>query len=90
MFFPLCITFIIIHDIVAFRGDFMSGERDQYGRFDPDSTLNGFFPFWGFVLLLLSMLFLIIAAIGIIGHLIGCRSPPERFRHTLDPATFYP
>ncbi len=36
------------------RGDFMSSERDGYNRFDPDSTLNGFFPFWGVVLLLLS------------------------------------
>lgn len=36
------------------RGDFMTSERDGYNRFDPDSTLNGFFPFWGVVLLILS------------------------------------
>ncbi|CAF0744851.1 unnamed protein product [Didymodactylos carnosus] len=90
MEFLLIITFSIFQQVVAFPGTFMSGERDNYGRFDPDSTLNGFFPFWGFVLLILSMLFLIIAAIGFIGYLVGCRSPPERFRQTLDPATFYP
>ncbi len=32
----------------------MSSERDGYSRYDPDSTLNGFFPFWGVLLLLLS------------------------------------
>ena len=36
------------------RGDFMTSVRDGYNRYDPDSTLNGFFPFWGVVLLLLS------------------------------------
>jgi len=36
------------------RGDFMSSVRDGYNRYDPDSTLNGFFPFWGILLLLLS------------------------------------
>jgi hypothetical protein len=32
----------------------MTSVRDGFSRFDPDSTLNGFLPFWGVVLLLLS------------------------------------
>lgn len=40
------------------RGDFMSSVRDGYNRFDPDATLNGFFPFWGIMLLLVSCKFL--------------------------------
>jgi hypothetical protein len=32
----------------------MTSVRDGFSRFDPDSTLNGFLPFWGVMLLLLS------------------------------------
>lgn len=32
----------------------MTSVRDGYNRYDPDSTLNGFLPFWGIVLLLLA------------------------------------
>ena len=32
----------------------MTSVRDGYNRYDPDSTLNGFFPFWGILLLLIS------------------------------------
>lgn len=84
----------------------MSSVRDGYHRYDPDSTLNGFFPFWGILLLLLScksfslsydlifikyfsVIFLIIAGLGLVGYLVGCRSPPDHLRQRLDPATFY-
>ncbi|UJR36157.1 hypothetical protein I4U23_028891 [Adineta vaga] len=72
-----------------YRGDFMTSVRDGYNRYDPDSTLNGFFPFWGCILLLLSFVFLLVAGIGLVGYLIGCRSPPDSLRQQLDPATFY-
>ncbi|CAF0818105.1 unnamed protein product [Rotaria sp. Silwood1] len=73
----------------AYRGDFMTSVRDGYNRYDPDSTLNGFFPFWGVVLLLLSFIFLLVAGLGLVGYLVGCRAPPESLRQQLDPATFY-
>ncbi len=37
--------------------DFMNNERDTYNRYDPDSTLYGFCPFWGVLLLILSGIF---------------------------------
>jgi hypothetical protein len=35
----------------------MTSVRDGYRRYDPDSTLNGFLPFWGIVLFILSCKF---------------------------------
>lgn len=84
----------------------MTSVRDGYNRYDPDSTLNGFFPFWGVLLLLLSckylslllmmiqsfvnlVIFLLVAGFGLVGYLVGCRSPPDNLRQQLDPATFY-
>jgi hypothetical protein len=84
----------------------MTSVRDGYNRYDPDSTLNGFFPFWGVLLLLLSckylsllimriqsfinlVIFLLVAGFGLVGYLVGCRSPPDSLRQQLDPATFY-
>ncbi|CAF0893124.1 unnamed protein product [Adineta ricciae] len=58
----------------------MSGSRrtDMFGRVNPDYLLRGFFPFWSIVLILFALVFLAIAVIGIIGHLLGCRRPtPE-------------
>lgn len=88
------------------RGDFMTSVRDGYSRYDPDSTLNGFLPFWGIVLFIISckspcstetldtpifvlVVFLLIAGLGLVGYLVGCRSPPDSLRQELDPATFY-
>ncbi|CAF3185440.1 unnamed protein product [Rotaria socialis] len=85
----LILISIFTIEINAYRGDFMSSVRDGYNRYDPDSTLNGFFPFWGIVLLLLSFVFLLVAVLGLVGYFVGCRAPPERLRHQLDPATFY-
>jgi hypothetical protein len=99
------LLFFLLH-INLDRGDFMTSVRDGYNRFDPDSTLNGFFPFWGIVLLLIScksiylfiiiiyvfvilVIFLLIAGFGLVGYLVGCRSPPESLRQQLDPATFF-
>ncbi|CAF2066818.1 unnamed protein product [Rotaria magnacalcarata] len=87
--YHLTLISIFTIEINAYRGDFMSSVRDGYNRYDPDSTLNGFFPFWGIVLLLLSFVFLLIAVLGLVGYFVGCRAPPERLRHQLDPATFY-
>lgn len=36
------------------------------------------------------VVFLMIAGVGLVGYLVGCRSPPERLRQPLDPASFYP
>ena len=96
---------LIFFFFVIDRGDFMTSVRDGYNRYDPDSTLNGFFPFWGVILFLLSckwsallgslflsfslVVFLLIAGLGLVGYLIGCRSPPDSLRQQLDPATFY-
>ncbi|CAF0742722.1 unnamed protein product [Rotaria sordida] len=86
-----CFTLIslLTFETNAYRGDFMTSVRDGYNRYDPDSTLNGFFPFWGVVLLLLSFIFLLVAGLGLVGYLVGCRSPPESLRQQLNPATFY-
>lgn len=35
------------------------------------------------------VLFLLVAGAGLVGYLVGCRSPPESLRQQLDPATFY-
>jgi len=58
----------------------MSGSRrtDMFGRVNPDYLFRGFFPFWSLVAIALALLFLTIAIIGLIGHLLGCRRPtPE-------------
>lgn len=55
--YSLCIGQKLILHTNLDRGDFMTSVRDHYNRFDPDATLNGFFPFWGIVLLLLSCKF---------------------------------
>ncbi|UJR33087.1 hypothetical protein I4U23_020546 [Adineta vaga] len=55
----------------------MSGSRrtDMFNRVNPDYLLRGFFPFWSVVLIAFAMVFLIIAVVGIIGYLLGCRRP---------------
>lgn len=62
--FPInaCKSYSLVCTIIGFhtnldRGDFMASVRDGYNRYDPDATLNGFFPFWGIVLLLFSCKF---------------------------------
>jgi len=89
MFCLISLLSFFVLEISAYRGDFMSSVRDGYNRYDPDSTLNGFFPFWGILLLLLSLIFLIIAGLGLVGYLVGCRAPPTHLRQHLDPASFY-
>jgi hypothetical protein len=83
--------------------DFTDNVRDEFNRYDPDSTLNGFFPLWGVVILILSGIlfipyiniymfvnlgfFLVIAACGFIGYLVGCRTPPDPHHHPSTDST---
>jgi len=79
--------------------NFMNNERDTYNRYDPDSTLYGFCPFWGVLLLILSGIFspginisifvylaffLAIAGLSLIGYLIGWRTPVQSHHPSTD------
>ena len=50
----------------------------------PSVLYIGFFPFWSIVLILFAIVFLAIAVIGIIGHLLGCRRPTPEEIHAKD------
>ncbi|CAF0859561.1 unnamed protein product [Adineta ricciae] len=52
-----------------------------------DDALYGLFPHWGTVLLMLSGLSLLIAVAGLIGYLLGCRTPPPPIHHTSTDST---
>jgi hypothetical protein len=73
--------------------------RDTYNRYDPDSIFNGFFPVWGVVILILSGIFsfyidscmfvylgffLVVATFGLIGYLVGCRTPLKNRQPSTD------
>ncbi|CAF0750834.1 unnamed protein product [Didymodactylos carnosus] len=54
---------------------------DLFRRVNPDYLLRGFFPFWSIVLICFALLFLLVALIGVIGYLCGCRRPkPEYYK----------
>ncbi|CAF0727788.1 unnamed protein product [Rotaria sordida] len=54
--------------------------RDHFGRPDPDSLLNGFFPVWAVIQFCLSGFFLVIGIISGVCYLLGCRSPPDELK----------
>ncbi|UJR09942.1 hypothetical protein I4U23_014164 [Adineta vaga] len=50
--------------------------RNTFNTYSSDNVLHAVFPHWGTILLILSGMFLAVAAAGLIGYLLGCRSPP--------------
>ncbi|CAF1011811.1 unnamed protein product [Adineta steineri] len=62
-------------------------ERDSFGRKDPDSTFHGAFPHWGGVLFILSGFFLVVAIFGLVGYLLGFRTPPNHRHHSSTDST---
>ncbi len=74
--------------------------RDSYNRDDPDAILNGFLPFWGVLLFILSGIVfspsddisisgnlgsaLVLTGFALLGYLIGCRTPPKSRQPSAD------
>ncbi|CAF1364938.1 unnamed protein product [Adineta steineri] len=62
-------------------------ERDSFGRKDPDSSFHGAFLHWGGVMFILAGFFLVVAIFGLIGYLLGFRTPPQHRHHSSTDST---
>ena len=55
--------------------------RDNFGREDPDKLLWGFIPVWAIVIFTMAALMAVIAVLGFLGHLCGCRNKNKTSGH---------
>ncbi|RNA39875.1 hypothetical protein BpHYR1_012481 [Brachionus plicatilis] len=74
------IIFIVSICSVLGQDMYSSVNRDGYGRPDPNSLLNGFFPAWAIILLCLAGLFLLISVLSYGLYVLGCRKPHTEFK----------
>ncbi|CAF0709188.1 unnamed protein product [Brachionus calyciflorus] len=79
MFGEIALLLISIGCVLS-ESIYSSLNRDGYGRQDPNSLLNGFFPAWAIILLCLAGVFLVVAIVAYGLHLLGCRKPKGEFK----------
>ncbi|CAF2163097.1 unnamed protein product [Rotaria magnacalcarata] len=63
--------------ITVTKDEIIALTRDHFGRVDPDSLLNGFFPVWAVIQFCLAGFFLVIALVSGLCYLFGCRAPVD-------------
>lgn len=90
MIYLMAFISLLICKTVAYPTELTNNVRDSYNRDDPDAILNGFLPFWGVLLFILSGSALVLTGFALLGYLIGCRTPPKSRQPSADStAPFY-
>ncbi|UJR33421.1 hypothetical protein I4U23_020866 [Adineta vaga] len=85
--FGLSIVYLIMLTTVVYGADLhgtsipkdevVALTRDNFGRVEPDSLMNGFFPVWAVIQLILGGIFLVVFLLGVLCYCMGFREPEQ-------------
>ncbi|CAF1198138.1 unnamed protein product [Adineta ricciae] len=62
-----------IHGVPLTKDEATALTRDKFGRVEPDSLMNGFFPVWAVIQLILGGIFIVVFLLGVLCYCLGFR-----------------